>query len=118
MEYINDFKKKQNFDKRVAESFKLNSKYPDRAPIIVDRSEKNGPEINCHKFLVPKDLTLAGFTQVLRSRINMRPSEALFLFVGKGTLAQSNARIADLYQRHSDLDGFLYIHYTLENTFG
>ena len=118
MEYISDFKTKQDFEKRVNESLKLNCKYPDRIPVIVDRAEKKGPDINCHKFLVPKDLTMAGFAHVLRARINMKPSDALFIFIGNSNHVPSSARMVELYKKHGDIDGFLYMSYALENTFG
>lgn len=45
-----------DFDKRLSESRRILSKYPDRVPVIVDRNSraKNTlPEIEKKKFLVP-----------------------------------------------------------------
>jgi GABA(A) receptor-associated protein len=45
------------------------------------------------------------------------PGQAIFLFV-KGTMPPSGASISDIYQNYKDIDDFLYITYTFENTFG
>ncbi len=46
---------------------RIRSKYPDRIPIICEKDEKsNVPVIDKKKFLVPGDLTVAGFLLVIR----------------------------------------------------
>jgi len=34
------------------------------------------------KFLVPRDMTVAEFQMVLRQKIELKPTEAIFLFIG------------------------------------
>lgn len=70
------------------------------------------------KFLVPNDLTIGQFQYVIRKRIKLAPEQAIFLFVGKGTLAPSNAPLQQMYDKHKDEDDFLYMTYSSENTFG
>ena len=46
------------------------------------------------------------------------PSEkAIFIFVNKQLLAMSTG-MAQVYKDHADSDGFLYVTYSGENTFG
>lgn len=57
------------------------------------------------------------FTYVIRRRISINPEKALFIFV-KNVLPPNAALITDVYAEHKDADGFLYITYSGENTFG
>jgi GABA(A) receptor-associated protein len=67
--------------------------------------------------LVPSDLTVGQFVYVVRKRISLAPEKALFVFVG-ATLPPSAALLATVYDKHKDRDGFLYVQYSSENTFG
>jgi GABA(A) receptor-associated protein len=48
----------------------------------------------------------------------LRPEQAIFLFVSKGTLPPTVSSLQAVYDSHQDEDGFLYITYSGENTFG
>lgn len=125
------YKKKFSLEERRAESKKIRDKYSDRIPIIVTPSgnaAKNHP-IEKEKFLVPTDLTLAQFVYVIRKRIKLNAEEALWVFVhntdGTETLPPTSSSLSAIYQEHVELckdddewDGFLYIVYSGENTFG
>lgn len=114
------FKSQMSFEKRLEESIKIKTKHPDRIPIIcekLDRKNDDIPSIDKIKYLVPVDLTLGQFSYVIRNRIKLPPSKALFLFVG-GTIPTTSVLISDLYQLKKDDDGFLYIQYSGESTFG
>jgi hypothetical protein len=69
------------------------------------------------RYLVPNDLTVGQFVYVIRKRIRVSPEKAIFMFVGN-VLPPSAALIGDIYSDHKDPDGFLYITYSGENTFG
>ena len=49
--------------------------------------------------------------------MGLLPEEALFIFAGSSVLS-SNTLISAIYENHKDPDGFLYIKYSGENTFG
>lgn len=86
--------------------------------MIVEKAEKSDiPAIDKKKYLVPNDLTVGQFTYVIRRRISINPEKALFIFV-KNVLPPNASLIADVYAEHKDADGFLYITYSGENTFG
>ena len=113
-----DFKSKNTLEKRATESINIMSKYPDRLPVIVEKHHTcTLPNIDKCKYLVPKDLTMGQFIYVIRKRIKLEPSQSLFISV-KHSMVPSSKTLFDIYNSNKDEDGFLYIVYTNENTFG
>merc|ERR1712062_283931 len=112
------FKADHPLEQRMAESSKIRSKYPDRIPVIVQKVEgSNIEKIDKRKYLIPADITAAQFMWIIRKRINLPSERAIFLFVDK-MVPQSSWTMGELYSQHKDADGFLYIAYSGENTFG
>lgn len=69
------------------------------------------------KYLVPRDLTMGQFLYIIRRRLHISPEKAIFLFV-KNTIPSTTSLINEVYERYKDDDGYLYISYSQENTFG
>jgi len=93
-------------------------KYPDRVPLYVDKKE--GSKVNDipkHKFLVPKDMTIGNFVYILRKHIKLEPSQALFVFIDN-KLVSNSEMIGTVYEQKKNNDKFLYVIYSIENTFG
>ena len=113
------FKLAHSPESRKAEAGRIRSKYPDRIPVICERgdTDKNVPDIDKKKYLVPADLTVGQFVYVIRKRIKMKAEKALFLFIN-GSLPPTSEIMSNVYDQHKDEDGFLYIEYSGENTFG
>ena len=114
------FKHEFRFQDRLDEARRVLNKYPDRIPIICERSLTatiDCPIIDKRKYLVPRDLTMGQFLYVIRKRLRLLPEKALFLFVN-GTIPPTTSLINEVYNRHKDDDGYLYISYAQENTFG
>jgi GABA(A) receptor-associated protein len=107
------------FDVRKAESARMRAKYPDRVPVIVERAPNNEsiPHIDNTKYLVPYDLTVCQFVFVLRKRLQLPPERAMFLFIDN-KLPPNSALMSVIYEEMRDPDGFLYLRYAGENTFG
>ena len=114
-----DFKSSNTFEDRCSESARIREKFPGRIPTIVERSMRTPDilDLDKHKFLVPGDLTVSQFIFVIRKRISLPSEQALFLFVG-GSLPTTGTLLRELYTMHKDIDGFLYVQYSGENTFG
>lgn len=114
-----NFKDKHSFKDRSDESYKITKKYPDRIPIICERNTKvkDIPNIDKNKYLVPDDLTIGQFIYVIRKRLKLDSNKALFLYINN-TIPSSNQLIKDIYIYHKDIDGFLYVTYSSETTFG
>jgi len=111
-----EFQKKYSFDSRKSESQKILQKHSDRLPVIVSNNPKEF-YLDKHKYLVPRDLTMSQLIYVLRRRIKLEPSKAIFMFTNK-TLIPTNSNIWQIYDKYVDKDGFLYIEIKGENTFG
>ena len=115
---MSSYKDSKSFIQRSKESITILSRYPGRVPIIVERVQKSHvPEIDKNKFLCPDTLTVGQFMYVIRRRMSLPPETALFLFVGN-TLPMASSFMKELYSQHRDSDGFLYMQYAGESTFG
>lgn len=112
-----DFKDKFSYTQRLTESSKIISKYPDRIPIICERIGDTVPDIDRKKYLVPGDLSIANFMYVIRKRIKLSPEISIFLFVNE-CMVPCSELMSKCYDEHKDPDGFLYIKYGGESTFG
>lgn len=115
----NEYKKNFSFTKRHSEAMRIRQKYPNRLPVYVSKSEKckDVPDLPKKKYLVPIDLTIGQFIFVIRRRIELPPEQAIFLFVNN-VLPPTASLISQIYEENADDDGFLYITYSGENTFG
>ena len=76
------FKNEHTVEQRKAESERIRAKYPDRIPVICEKTEKsNVQDIDKKKYLVPADLTCGQFVYVIRKRLKLPAEQAIFLFV-------------------------------------
>ena len=104
---------------RVKKSQTILEKYPDRVPLIIQQS-KNDHEsypIDKSKYITPRDLTLLQLQQIIRKRVRFPADKALFMFINN-KIYPITTLIGGLYDTHKDSDGFLYVTYCQESTFG
>ncbi|PIA35701.1 hypothetical protein AQUCO_03500215v1, partial [Aquilegia coerulea] len=97
--------------------------------VIVEKAEKSDiPNIDkkntffysynkFYRYLVPADLTVGQFVYVIRKRIKLSAEKAIFIFVDN-VLPATGAIMSAIYDEKKDEDGFLYVTYSGENTFG
>lgn len=112
------YKEIHNFEKRKIESEKIRLKYSDRVPIIVEKYKKSKvATIDKNKFLAPQDMTIGQFIYIIRKRIQLDSNEALFITINSCAVTSSKL-LSEIYENNKDSDGFLYIVYSSENTFG
>ena len=129
------FRETFTHDKRLEVSSKIQQKFPDRVPVIVERSltERTLPDIMQRKFLIPSDATAGKLQHEVRKQIAIAPHQAIFIFMencgGDGgnntttttaqfTMPNASTTLSELYTRYHHADGFLYVTYTGESTFG
>ncbi|RWW02815.1 hypothetical protein GW17_00034072 [Ensete ventricosum] len=62
-------------------------------------------------------MSVGQFIHILSSRLHLAPGKALFVFV-KNTLPQTASLMDSVYGSYKDEDGFLYMCYSSEKTFG
>jgi len=116
-EYL-PFKNTYPYISRYHESSRILNKYPDRIPVICEKSKNcNMDEIDKHKYLVPIDLTCGQFIYVIRKRLKLSAEKANFIIIN-GSIPPTATTIAEIYYKNKNEDGFLYITYTSENVFG
>ncbi len=112
------YKADHPFEKRAAEAARIREKYPDRIPVICEKEPRSDiAPVDKRKYLIPIDLTVGQFVYVIRKRISIPPEKAIFIFVNN-TLPPTAALMSTVYEQHKDEDGFMYMMYSGENTFG
>ena len=124
----------------------LLKKYPDRLPIIISSSSIKIK--NTHKrFIVPYDMTISQFMILLRQKIALGETEAIFIFIkpsknesespapiesesepkqeteikytsGKDILVSPTTSIITLYNQYKDENLVLNLYFEKENVFG
>ena len=114
--------KKENpeTDQRRKECDKIRKQFQDKIPIICEKDPKsNIRDIDKTKYLVPSDLTVAQFSFMIRKRIEIPKEAAFFLLVNGKTSITGDVLLQEIYDKHKDpQDGFLYIAYASELTWG
>jgi len=99
---------------------KIRGQFPEKIPIICERDPKsNIKDIDKTKYLVPADLTASQFNFMIRKRIEIEKEEAFFLLVNGKKQMTGDETLAEIYDKEKDPeDGFLYICYASELTWG
>lgn len=117
---ISSYKEKFSHDKRLEQSLSITSKFPDKLPLIVEKMKNvksSIVDIPKNKFLIPNDLVVSQMMCIIRKYLELSPAESIYLF-SNDVLLNSTDTLNSVYQKYKDADGFLYVFYTLENTFG
>jgi len=102
------------------ESAAIRMKFPTKIPIIVERFSKETdlPLLDKRKFLVPQELTMSQFVSIIRTRMKIGPSKALFLLVNNRSMVSLSKSLAEVYCENRHHDGFLYVTYASQEVFG
>lgn len=113
------FTTKYSEKQRKEESARILQKYPDKIPIICEKykRDKSSYKLDRNKYLAGSDMTMGQFVYIIRKRLKMKECDALFLFINN-TLVPNTEVLQRIYNENKDEDGFLYIYFSLENTFG
>ena len=115
-----DYKSKVSLYDRILETINIRKKYPNKIPIICERckiTNNDCPNINKNKYLVSPDLTVGQFLYVIRQKIKLHKEKALFIFVN-GCIPSTSSQMNQIYNKHKDVDNYLYITYSTEHVFG
>ena len=104
---------------RVKKSQIILEKYPDRVPLIIlpSKNDRDSYPIDKTKYITPRDLTLLQLQQIIRKRVKFPAEKALFMFI-KNKIYPVSAMVGAIYDTNKDPDGFLYVTYCQESTFG
>ncbi len=115
------YKKKFSLTERKKESQRIRNKFPNRVPVLIEKKLHQQGIKNQHvkKYLVPSDFTMAQFSYVFRNKMKIKPEEAIYFFISESsTLCPNSYKMNQIDKEYKDQDGFLYMEWSLENTFG
>jgi GABA(A) receptor-associated protein len=106
-------------EKRKADADRLRLKYPDKVPVVLQRASKSElPQATKAKFLMPKIISIGKVQTILRDYLpEFDESKALFIFVD-GAIPMISETLGELDSSRHSPDGFLYLKYSGESTFG
>lgn len=114
------FKSEYTYQERCEESSKMISRYPDKIPVICEMNPSVDMKLKMTrmKYLVPRDLTVGQLAYVIRKRFELPPEKAMFIMVDNKVVPPTMALVSDIYNRHKDIDNFLYTGIYFESFFG
>ena len=93
--------------------------HPDHVPVIIERDKhcKDLPDIENNKFFVPKDLTIGNFIYIIRKRVKINETDAIFVFVNK-VLPSPQDTLGFLYDQYKSSDKTLHCTYSSDHSYG
>lgn len=112
------FREKHTLEERLSESNRIGLRHPFKVPVIIEPHRNEPSLLDKFKYLVPQEFTMGQFQVILRKRTKLDPKQALFVFVDGELMVPMTILMEVLYLERKDPDGFLYITYSQENTFG
>ncbi|KRX05593.1 hypothetical protein PPERSA_12771 [Pseudocohnilembus persalinus] len=113
--------KERPFNERKDEAEKYIRKHPGFIPIVVERNKKSKlPEVNFkNKYLLPGSFKLIQLNQILRTYIKeIKKEEALYIYANGTALLTANQELETIYHNYKDEDGYLYLEYLEQQSFG
>ncbi|XP_053209704.1 microtubule-associated proteins 1A/1B light chain 3C-like [Panonychus citri] len=114
------FKERKSLSVRKAEYATLKAKFPNKVMVVVERyaKERYLPLIDKTKFLVPEDLCASKLMMIIRSRMDLSNTQAVYLMTANRTMINMTKTLAEIHDQFKDEDGFVYITYASQNVFG
>jgi len=115
---LNYFIDKYTLEERICESTKVKLSHPTHICAIIEKSKNSQlKEIDTRKFLIPKTTKFIDVIYIIRKKINLSQTDAIYMFIND-IIPSPNENIETIYNKYQNQDGFLYIKYDSENTFG
>lgn len=104
---------------RLKTSQVILEKYPNRVPLIIQpsKNDRDSFPIDKSKYITPRDLSLMQLQQIIRKRVHFPAEKALFMFINN-KIYPITSLVGAIYDTNKDADGFLYVTYCQESTFG
>jgi len=109
----------ETIEKRKLYSQMLINRHTDRIPVIIENT--NCVKLENYKYLLPKSIKFSDFYNIVKTKIKLDRKQAIFMFVKNENdyvLIPLSETIEFIYNTYKNEDGFLYIKFGIENTFG
>ncbi len=114
------YRESTSFEERKKRSNSLLLKYPDKIPVILEKSSKDKylPVFDKTKLLVSSDQTVSNLINLLSQSIKIDEKTTIYLMANSSIMLSGSLSLESVYTTYKNLDGFLYIEYCTENVFG
>lgn len=109
-----------SLEARRSRSAQILRQYPGRYPVIIHPATKiNTPIISRHNFIVYGAQNFYALVRTIRPYIQeLDDVQTLFFFINDAIIPSHNLMVSTLYDRYAAEDGYLYLTYIVENSFG
>ena len=127
---MSSYKNSVSFNVRREATKNILNKYPDKCPIYLTFDNKlklkQRAGTNFNKYIINNNLTMGQYMAVLKKRVEMGDKMGLTLFINiykndkltNTILPTLTMSVEQAYNDYKDEDGFLYMTFVAENTFG
>lgn len=110
--------------KKLKEKLELSNKlrklYPHFIPTIIRRNDKENylHDLDKQQFLIPADMSLGAFVNFLKRRLGVYSILSLWIYSNSNMLTDRSQKMSEIYDQYVEIDGFLYLTYKSEESFG
>jgi hypothetical protein len=125
MASINSFRNTHSIEERKRISGQILAKYKDKACIIIEKSKlckDKSITIKRTKYLADKSITIGELVNRVKKEIENIRDQAIFILIVdknmRGISPTMSSNINEMYTKYHHDDGFMYMEFLCENTFG